>query len=765
MPVRFRCTFCQRKLTIGSRKAGLVVPCPICNTPVTVPQPGSPLLCAESSSTGRSGLAFLLLFLTAVVVVPPLTIVALVAIRPDIVGPSPGPTVAVATKPSRSSHRPRSRIIPPGLTAPLESDSEPTEEFLPPRPVQPRAAEQEVFLPPLPPVPPPALDPPAPRPMDDPKPEPPRPRPVNPPVIFDPPEPREKPRPQQTVPLPGVGGRLTVKRRQTLDEETLRKAMLDVPELALDRVPGTTQRLVQTARLWNRNGLPVTALMGELARTRSDLAGLRLFNGMDGQLGKEPAETLQALSRKMRVELEACLPRNGDPRPNPDMLRARLLGGSGEWLRVEAVPAMMQLLQAENKPIRLVLVDMLSRIDRPEATRALALRAMVDLSSEVREAALDALRTRPTEDYSGLLLDGLQYPRREIRDHAAEALIALRCTDTISTLCDLLLIPEPEVPVRVQDGRTYTTVVRELVRVNHLANCVMCHAPSFNRGDLVRGAVPIPGQPLPAPITTPQYYDAAGSVFVRADVTYLRQDFSVMQTVASPGDWPSHQRYDYLVRLRTLSPQETQQRVQQYRELRSTGQRDAVLFALRELTGKDFGDDLTAWQRYVLQNHPPSEESVMRSARRLGDELGRCVPEVRDSLLQRVGEGKGVQYTDALLHALGRVPTTDRAKVRETLVERMTRMTKSTLRQKLEEPNSELRQAAARACLKKDAVEMVPDLIAVLRNEDEAVVRAAHEALTGLTGQDFGPKRNAGRRDRDAAIEDWSAWWNTRKPR
>jgi hypothetical protein len=800
VPVRFRCPSCQQLLTIGTRKVGHVVPCPTCATDVTVPRPEAPGLDASESgwgdspvplsipaapplqsgvpapvplqptapASGPSNLGPLLLFLTAVVVVPPLAAVAIVAIRPDVLGMPIAPPVAVAPTnpeggPNPPARPPRPRVLPPGLTDPFEPEPDTPAEELPPRPPRKRPSEEEVVLPPLPPIP--IERPASPTPAEAPRPTPEPPRPIEAPKKAKQLErPEESPR-ERPAALPGVGGRLSVKRRQTLDEEPLRKGLLDVHEVSLDHVPGSTQGVLQTARLWNQSGGPVADLMGHVARGRPDLAGLRFFTGPDGQLGKEPAEVLQVLSRKMRVELEACLPGGGDPRPDPDMLRARLLGGSGEWLRAEAVPAMLQLLQAENKPVRLVLVDMLGRIDHPDATRALALRAMVDLSSEVREAALECLRSRPTEDYRNLLLDGLQYPRREVRDHAAEALTALRCKEAVGSLCDLLIVPGPEAPVRVQDGRTSRTVVRELVRVNHLGNCVLCHAPSFNLRDLVRGAVPIPGKALPAPVTTPQYYEAPGAFFVRADVTFLRQDFSVMQSVASPGEWPSHQRYDYLVRLRTISQQECLQRVQQHRELKATGQRDAVLFALRELTGQDFGDDVVAWQQYALRNHPPSEADFERSARRVGDELGRCVPELREEFLRQIVAGKGAQYTDALVYGLGRVPQGERAKVRDALVERLTRMTKETLRRKLEETDSELRQAAARACLKKEAVEMVPDLIAVLRGEDDAAARAAHEALTGLTNQDFGPKPKATREARREAADEWLNWWKARKSR
>src|SRR5262249_37410461 len=148
-----------------------------------------------------------------------------------------------------------------------------------------------------------------------------------------------------------------------------------------------------------------------------------------------------------------------------------------------------------------------------------------------------------------------RYPWIPAQQHAAEALVALRHEDATPQLVRLLDETPGTQPFTVGQGKKETVLVRELVRVNHLANCVLCHAPSFDRGDLARGAVPTPGQPLPTPVTTPQYYDRGGH-FVRADITYLRQDFSVVQTVGNPGRWPANQRYDYLVRLRRLTAQE-----------------------------------------------------------------------------------------------------------------------------------------------------------------------------------------------------------------
>ena len=46
------------------------------------------------------------------------------------------------------------------------------------------------------------------------------------------------------------------------------------------------------------------------------------------------------------------------------------------------------------------------------------------------------------------------------------------------------------------------------------------------------------------------YYSRGKGDFVRADVTYLKQDFSVQLPVANPGQWPAEQRYDFVVRER-----------------------------------------------------------------------------------------------------------------------------------------------------------------------------------------------------------------------
>jgi HEAT repeat protein len=551
-----------------------------------------------------------------------------------------------------------------------------------------------------------------------------------------------------------------VKRRSLLDEEDLRKHLLLVPEVGLDAVPNTSGGLQSAARQLQTAGLsyPGPVL---LRAQRLDLAGLPLRMGLECHLGKEPSEDLQALSRKLRVQLEASIPKNNlETRPDPDRLRQLLLGDQRqEWLQPGAVPALLQLLQAENRPVRLVLVDVLSQITDKKATEALAVRAMVDLSPEVRDAATQALATRPVAEYQDLLLAGLHYPWQPIADHAAEALAALKCQTAVPALARLLEQPEPDEPFTMKEGRHMFSVVREVARVNHLGNCLLCHPPSFTRTDLVRGAVPTPGQPVPAPATTPQYYET-GTNFIHADVTYLRQDFSVMQAVENPGAWPAYQRYDYLVRLRPLSAEEARRRAEMQKSRAQLPQREAALFALCELTGKDLGAAPENWRAYVSPEQlQKAEEARFAEAESLAAQLLKAPPEREEGLLAKLRDSKGLPFTEALVSAIPRLSGPSQNKAREALAERLVRMTAATLREKLQDERQELRRAAALACGSKGDKDHIPDLIPLMEDPEEPVARAAHAALKQLTGQDLGPAPADNLSERQAAAARWLAWW------
>jgi hypothetical protein len=306
-------------------------------------------------------------------------------------------------------------------------------------------------------------------------------------------------------------------------------------------------------------------------------------------------------------------------RIDPDLLRQTLLaeGEKSHWLQTDAIPTMQQMLMAERKSVRLLLVEFLSHIDRKEATVALAQRAIFDLNTEVREAAIKALKDRPAEDYQKILVDGLSYPWAPVADHASEALIALDMKAAVPQLIAQLDMGDPRLITTINEQGKPLVMVRELVRVNHFKNCLLCHAPSFQTADLVRGAIPDPTQPLPA-ASTPEYYSNNTRPAVRADITYLRQDFSVFQPVEKPGVWPTYQRFDYLVRLRPMNPADLAAKPG------PSEQYQATLYTLQKLTGKNPGPAPEDWKRLLIQMQTPPNKSqvhLLPRNHRAGDPL------------------------------------------------------------------------------------------------------------------------------------------------
>ena len=74
----------------------------------------------------------------------------------------------------------------------------------------------------------------------------------------------------------------------------------------------------------------------------------------------------------------------------------------------------------------------------------------------------------------------------------------------------------------------------------------------------VSGTVPPPGHELPSasPESKGGYGSSSRELQIRADVTYLRQDFSLVQLVPNADPWPEMQRFDFLVRTRVVNAEE-----------------------------------------------------------------------------------------------------------------------------------------------------------------------------------------------------------------
>ena len=267
------------------------------------------------------------------------------------------------------------------------------------------------------------------------------------------------------------------------------------------------------------------------------------------------------------------------------------------------IAALMQVLAPESAAMREGLVKYLATIGHPEATRALARLAIHSADDDVHRAAIAALKVRRERDYTDVLVQGLRYPWPATAKRAADALVKLERSDLVPQLVAILEEADPRLPVVKTIDDKQVPVVRELVRINHHRNCLLCHAPGNTSNvstDVVTAGIPVPGEPLPS---LPQGYEnTTPDNLVRVDVTYLRQDFSVRQPVADAHPWPELQRFDFLIRTRQV----TEAEAQEYRAKLTPTEpgvlspyHRVVLVALRELTGKDTEPNAPAWRRLL----------------------------------------------------------------------------------------------------------------------------------------------------------------------
>jgi HEAT repeat protein len=159
-----------------------------------------------------------------------------------------------------------------------------------------------------------------------------------------------------------------------------------------------------------------------------------------------------------------------------------------------------------------------------------------------------------------------------------------------------------------------------------------------------------------------------------------------------------------------------------------------------------------------------SEADLDASAARLSAALVFTEPSRQAAKLAQYRDAKGIVYTEALANALPQLEGAMQRSARESLADRLTRMTAATLRSRLDDPRPELRRAAALAWAMKDDRAAIPELIALLEDPEDLVVRAARAGLKSLTQQDFGPTSGATRAERTRAVADWKAWWE-KQPR
>jgi hypothetical protein len=349
------------------------------------------------------------------------------------------------------------------------------------------------------------------------------------------------------------------KLRVRTESELLRQLWEGSVEVSIVTKKEDRKKLVEEAK--NAASSRLTKFIEELIEKRSDLRGLPLQDEKSCRLSTEHAITLRQVSAETRRAqgllarlLESGRARPSDREPSPDLgvtgvaEMCKCLNGLSERYgkRKSLARPLEQMYQTETLPVREVLIGKLAEIKGKEATEALARRAVFDLASHVRDAAVKALQERSRDEARPIFLAALEHPWAPAAEHAAWALAALKDHKAADSIAALLKKPDPCAPFR--EGKKW--YVREVARVNHLSNCLLCHPPSQDSKDLVVAPIPVPGEPLPV-----VYYSGVrkGIDAVRAEVVYFRQDFSAMHAVAKPDRWPGVQRFDYLVRKREVT--------------------------------------------------------------------------------------------------------------------------------------------------------------------------------------------------------------------
>jgi HEAT repeat protein len=162
-------------------------------------------------------------------------------------------------------------------------------------------------------------------------------------------------------------------------------------------------------------------------------------------------------------------------------------------------------------------------------------------------------------------------------------------------------------------------------------------------------------------------------------------------------------------------------------------QRDAVLSALRGLTGKDAGYSTEAWRQLYPQAEREAEVAT------LTEELVSAPDSQKDAAFGRLSKAQGQAPEEALAAAVPRLTGRWRERARLALADRLARLPADALREKLRHEDGEVRRAAAAAALRKKDAALVPDLTPLAEDDDPAVAAAARRALEGLTGNKLAP--------------------------
>jgi hypothetical protein len=203
------------------------------------------------------------------------------------------------------------------------------------------------------------------------------------------------------------------------------------------------------------------------------------------------------------------------------------------------------------------------------------------------------------------------------------------------------------------------------------------------------------------------------------------------------------------------------------RDLSSKVQKDATSTEMRAGTGPSANELLpnrpttpvvTAPVPVLDLPNPSGDEGI-----KLAVQMLKAPDADWSKLLKAARDAKGATNTRALVAVATATIGERKQQARDSLAERLCRMTPATLRGMLKAEQAELRRGAALACAMKDDKQHVPDLIELITDPDDAVSRAAKAGLKSLTGQDFGPPAGASAGQKALAASAWKEWYDKQK--
>lgn len=431
-------------------------------------------------------------------------------------------------------------------------------------------------------------------------------------VRFDPDTPIERLLPVR------AGASVPARLPQTLAEVT--EVALEEPhakKMAADEAFEHVSHLIE--KINHANKTKMDGYMEALASHRSDMRGMPFTLGNACRLAGDRAQHFQAELSRLRVAMS-----------NPAAMASQLPNPTaqpeGEAAIKARIAALIQVVEPESPELVRQMVKYLAAISHVDATRILAKLAICAEDDQVRNDAVAALAVRRDKDFSDILRNGLEYPWPAVAQRTTEAIVKLKHMDLAPELAAMLDRPDPRAPQIEEKNGKQVTVVQELVRINHLRNCLLCHSParpgavpSARDGTLVenlgRGGpdmvamggltapVPLPNQPVPTPTPHGGYgHFTIPDTQLAFDMTYLRQDFSVKMRVANAQPWPEMQRFDFLVRTRELSEQDAQAYRDLFRPAKAgelSPYQQAAVTALRQLTGRNAEPTAAAWRQVL----------------------------------------------------------------------------------------------------------------------------------------------------------------------